>query len=114
MNSSEKCNCFEDFLEKAKPALKELIKGEFIEFNAGWVGHSFFFSGDHCPVNPKIEISYREFKRNGDQKQNFTKQQISILCSFCPMCGRKLAGSGVDAAQEDLPNDKTEPSVITG
>lgn len=92
--SDEKCNCFGDFLEKVEPKLKEQIKGEFVDFNASWVGHSFFFSGDYCPVNPKIEVSYREFKRNGELKQNVTKQQVSILCSYCPMCGRKLKHKG--------------------
>lgn len=92
--STEKCNCFEDFLEKAEPKLKEQIKGEFIEFNASWVGHSFFFSGDYCPVNPKIELTYREMKRSGEPKANLTKKQVNILCSYCPMCGRKLKHKG--------------------
>lgn len=108
--SNEKCNCFDDLLSRAKVELRKQVNDDVTEFDAKWINYSFFMSGDHCPVNPKIELTYREIKRSGEPKANLTKKQISILCSHCPMCGRKLAGSGGDVAQKDLPNDKTEPS----
>lgn len=97
--TTEKCNCFDDVLNRAKAKFKEEIKGPITDFNVEWMNYSYFFSGDRCPVNPKLEISYREQKRNGEPKANLTKKQVSILCSYCPMCGRELEKDGVQNEQ---------------
>lgn len=95
--STKACNCFDDVLNRAKVELKKRVKGEITEFDVSWMNYSFFMSGDYCPVNPQLEMSYRELKRSGEPKANLTKKRISITCSYCPMCGRELAKTGGEA-----------------
>lgn len=87
------CTCFADTLARAKEHFKEEV-GEVTEFDASWKGYSYFLTGDFCPVNPEIELTYRELKGNRQPKANLTKKLIKVTCGFCPMCGRKLAKDG--------------------
>ena len=73
--------------------MKPLIEGKFekVEYEdlkLEWSGYSFFFSGDNVPVNPKVKIEYRGFKKNGDPKANLTKDEVTIIGRYCPFCGR--------------------------
>jgi hypothetical protein len=95
--STEACTCFDDILNRAKVTFREQIQAEVSEFNVKWMGYSYFLSGDYCPVNPELEITYRELKRCGEPKVNLTKKKVAITCSYCPMCGRELAKNGGEA-----------------
>lgn len=95
--ATKKCTCFSDTLARAKEHFKKQLQGEVTEFDAGWKDYSYFLSGDFCPVNPSIELTYRELKRNGEPKTNLTKKLVKVTCTYCPMCGRKLALGGEES-----------------
>lgn len=87
--ATKKCTCFDDKLDVAKEHFGRVMQGDVTELDARWKGYSYL-SGDYCPVNPSIELTYRELKRNGEPKANLTKQLVIITCEYCPWCGRKL------------------------
>lgn len=72
----------EDHIKKDLP--------EHTDFDIDWEGYSFFFSGDHVPVNPKIKYEYRGYKKDGSPMKGLTKRSVSMLSNYCPYCGRKL------------------------
>lgn len=85
-----KCNCFSNTLDRMKDRVIEEMPKDAINLEIDWKGSALFFSGDHVPVNPKIAYSYRDMKKDGTPKANRTKGEVSILCNYCPLCGRKL------------------------
>lgn len=89
-----KCNCFNENLNRVKEHIESNLPENAMEFNAEWDGHSFFVSGDYSPVNPKINYSYRKLKVNGEPAKSITKDSISMLASYCCYCGRELDKNG--------------------
>ena len=82
-----KCNCFEKSLEQVKKHVLDHI-GAVTEFEAEWVGSSFFLDGkDHVPVNPKVKYEYRGLKKDKTPKANKTKDEITLMARYCPFCG---------------------------
>lgn len=95
----EKCTCFDDVLERVKTHIKAKLPENATEFEANWKHMSFVVSGgDYSPVNPQIDFSYRQMKRDGSPAKNLTKDSISMFCSYCPFCGRKYEKDGKEAA----------------
>ncbi len=89
--NTNKCNCFDEMLNRYREKVKEAISQNATELEVDWEGYSYFFGGDYSPVNPRLNVSYRDAKRNGEPCTRKTKDQVRILCNFCPFCGRKLA-----------------------
>lgn len=90
---TEKCNCFDDNLALVKEhALKQIPEGA-IDVDVRWASYSYFLSGDYSPVNPKVNVEYRQAKTKGGHRTNLTKDQVSMVASFCCYCGRKLKKS---------------------
>jgi len=91
-----KCDCFKETLSEVKEHLKEKqIPENATEFKASWEGASVIFADDYVPVNPVIQYQYRKTKKDGSPAKNLTKETVSILCGYCPFCGRQIEkGSG--------------------
>ncbi len=87
---SNSCNCFDEGLGRAKAHIKDSLPETAIDLLVTWESCAFFFSGDHVQVNPKLNISYRKIKKDGTPARNLTKDSMTILCSYCPFCGREL------------------------
>ncbi|HDY7638927.1 TPA: hypothetical protein RQK07_003323 [Vibrio vulnificus] len=85
-----KCNCFSENLERIKEKVTAQLPEGATDLSVEWEGYSFFFSGDHVPVNPRILIEYRKKKKDGTPAKNLTKDVVGMLCQYCPFCGRKL------------------------
>ena len=83
------CNCFDEVLLKMKKKVFEKLDGTpFKDLEVKWKDYSFFLDGKpHVPVNPKIKIEYRRFKKNKEPMVNLTKDEVSIIARFCPFCG---------------------------
>lgn len=82
------CNCFEENLKKIKEHLTPQLPEQRKELEIKWVGYSFFLDGkSHVPVNPKISVEYRGFKKNGDPKVGLTKDTVTVVARYCPFCG---------------------------
>ena len=82
------CNCFDEKLVLIKAHIKPQLPEKHTDLNIEWEGYSFFTDGKpHVPVNPKVRIEYRGFKKNGDPKANLTKDSVSMLARYCPFCG---------------------------
>ena len=82
------CNCFKETLDKVKEHIKPQLPEKHSDLKVDWEGYSFILSGKpYIPVNPKINIEYRGFKKNGDPKSNLTKETMSIMARYCPFCG---------------------------
>ena len=89
-----KCKCFSEMLEKVKPQIEKAIPEGSADIDVSWQNLAFFPSGgDFAPVNPRVEVEYRKPKKGGGHAKNFTKDSVSILCNFCPFCGRKFEKS---------------------
>lgn len=84
------CNCFEERLTLIKEHVsKKLSDFELSTLELEWEGCSFFMDGgDHIPVNPRVNISYKTKKRNGDIAKSKKKDNISMMARYCPYCGR--------------------------
>jgi len=93
MSEQQGCGCFERTLLKMQQHIQQQlnqqgVKYEDLELN--WQGRAYILSGDeHSPVNPKIEVSYQTFKKNGEPTRNRKKDSISIMASHCAFCGRE-------------------------
>lgn len=84
------CKCFSEMIEKVKDQLMDQIPEDAVEVDFSWENTAFFPSGgDYSPVNPRVKIEYRKPKKGGGHAKNLTKDSISILCNYCPFCGRK-------------------------
>lgn len=82
------CNCFAEKLVLITDHIKPKLPEKYTDLNIDWEGYSFFMDGKpHVPVNPKVRIEYRGFKRNGDPKVNLTKDSVSMMARYCPFCG---------------------------
>lgn len=82
------CNCFAEKLVLITNHIKPELPEKYTDLNIDWEGYSFFMDGKpHVPVNPKVRIEYRGFKRNGDPKVNLTKDSVSMMARYCPFCG---------------------------
>lgn len=85
------CKCFSNMIEKVKEQLVSQVPDDAIEVDFSWQDAPFFLSGgDYAPVNPKVKIEYRKAKKGGGYAKNYTKESVSILCNYCPFCGREL------------------------
>lgn len=92
------CKCFDETLDKVREKLTaNRVPEGSVDVSINWKGYSFFFSGDYVPVNPEIEIEFRKPKVGGGHAKNFTRDSISILCNYCPFCGRKLEKAGKES-----------------
>lgn len=87
---SKSCNCFEETRNKAKEHIRAKLPEDIVDFSVSWKDSAIFFSGDHVPVNPSLEVTYRKIKKDKIPAKNLTKDSIGIMCSYCPFCGRKL------------------------
>lgn len=87
---SEKCNCFEETLEELKTEMMKKIPENATDVEFSWENEALFFSGDRVPVNPRVNITYRKMKTDNTPFKSLSKENVSILCSYCPFCGRKL------------------------
>lgn len=86
-----KCKCFSEMIDKVRPQIMEAIPKGSVDIDISWQGMVFFPSGgDYAPVNPRVEVEYRKPKNGGGHAVRFTKDSVSILCNYCPFCGRKL------------------------
>ena len=87
--SDKMCKCFDGTLKRMKLHVIDKLDGvPFKDLEVDWVGYSFFLDGKpRVPVNPKIKIEYRGFKKNGDPKANLTKDEATIIARYCPFCG---------------------------
>lgn len=85
-----KCTCFKDNLARIEEHVRKDLPGNITEFKASWAGEAFFFSGDRVPVNPSVNYEYRDVKKDGSPAKRLTRKSVSIFCSYCPFCGRKL------------------------
>ena len=82
------CNCFAEKLILITDHIKPKLPEKYTDLNIEWEGYSFFLDGKpHVPVNPKVRIEYRRFKRDGEPKVNLTKDSVSMLARYCPFCG---------------------------
>jgi len=85
------CKCFSNMLDKVKEQLMPQIPEGATEVDFRWQDATFFLDGgDYSPVNPKVQVKYRKPKKGGGHAKSVTKDSISILCTYCPFCGRKL------------------------
>lgn len=102
--SDQTCNCFEQTLNKLKDHVQSQldergIKHEDLEI--GWQNRTYILgSGEHSPVNPKIEVSYQGFKKNGEPARNRNKEVTSVMASHCMFCGRKYQNETKSQADE--------------
>ncbi|TVP11762.1 hypothetical protein [Shewanella sp. KCT] len=93
--SKNKCNCFDDILKRYQEKVKQSIDPRATELEVSWDGYCYIINGgDYSPVNPKINVSYRGVKTNGEPCKAKTKDQARIIADYCPFCGRKLAKDG--------------------
>lgn len=95
----EICTCFKNTLTRLEEKIKEdLVENnvKYTDLKISWENEGYIlgrhpdYSADYSPVNPRIKVEFRGFKRNGDIKSNITKEMVPILASYCCYCGRKL------------------------
>tara|TARA_R110000772_G_scaffold24212_4_gene64132 strand:- start:1079 stop:1558 length:480 start_codon:yes stop_codon:yes gene_type:complete len=99
------CKCFEESLKRVKEHVFNKLDGtSFKDLKVDWVGYSYFLDGKpHVPVNPKVSIEYRGFKKNGDPKANLTKDDVTIMARYCPFCGEDTEAEPLFKPFKDLP-----------
>ena len=85
------CKCFSENLERIREKVKDQIPADAADLSVEWENAAFFpGGGDYAPVNPRVRIEFREAKRGGGYRKNLTRDSVSMLCNFCPFCGREL------------------------
>lgn len=100
-----KCTCFEDTLARVTDHVAKGIGEKYQDLKVSWQNEAFILSAaDYLPVNPKILVEYRTFKKDDTPRKNLTKKDFSMFCTYCPFCGRKLEKEG--EAPEPSPSMK--------
>ncbi len=106
---SDPCNCHEETLEKIRAKLigEGRIPEGAAEIDFRWKDRAFILSGgDHSPVAPQLELSYRQPKKGGGFRENKTTKQMGVFGDYCTFCGRKygeVKSDGWIATADRLP-----------
>lgn len=87
----EKCTCFDDMLKALKDHIETNLPSGATELKVSWENMAYhrLSEDDYSQVNPRVNISYRQQKRDGTPAKNLTKDTVAIFCNYCPFCGRK-------------------------
>ena len=84
------CECFKKTIE----LVKKQLEGKN-EVEVEWEHRTFFFDGkEHAPTVLKVNTEYRGIRTNGEACKNKTKNSLSIILTFCPMCGKRIEPIG--------------------
>ena len=80
------CECF----KKITDLMESRLDGKN-EVRVRWQNQTMFFDGkDHAPTTLKVETEYRAVKVNGQPYRNLTKDSISVILKYCPLCGERI------------------------
>jgi hypothetical protein len=87
------CKCFGGVLEKITDNLKgQLPEKEAATLKAEWQNAALVFEGNSMVscVGMPVSYEYQKFKKSGEPHKNTTKDSVSMLMSYCPLCGEKI------------------------
>lgn len=89
------CKCLEQAKEKLHNHLMQGVpegsKIGGIFDGTGWDNEVMSFGKDagiHVMLNYKL--AFRPRKKNGELANNYTRKEVKLKMTYCPMCGEKL------------------------
>ncbi|QHA85575.1 hypothetical protein [Serratia rhizosphaerae] len=98
------CNCFEKTAALFKQHISAKVGDALGEIEEAGFEHSLynFHGGDHSPVALNFQFRYYRKRKGGGLATNKTKLDHLCIMSYCPLCGTKFEGDGI---QTEASND---------
>lgn len=89
-----KCNCLDQAKEKLHAHLMQDVP-EGSELGSRWDGCGWdnevmmFGKNSGIAVMLKYKLAFRAKKKNGELAKNYTRKEVSLKMTYCPLCGVK-------------------------